>query len=146
MILNNKMRRLTAYYIRKYNTNNPAEIASYLGITILNMPFEDMAAGFYKMINRRKYIFLNSDITDEPFLRVVLAHELGHAIMHPKENCAFMKSKTLLLTSRIETQANTFAAYLLIDDDMLQNFAGFTQEQFCKCTGYPKELIALRLK
>ena len=75
-----------------------------------------------------------------------MAHELGHAILHIKENCAFMSNKTLLLTSKIEQQANYFAAYLLISDKMLSDFVGYTQEYFCKCTGYPKELIELRLK
>lgn len=74
-----------------------------------------------------------------------MAHELGHAILHVKENCAFMSSKTLLLTSKIERQANLFAAYLLIPDDMLADFTGYTQEYFCRCTGYPQELIELRL-
>lgn len=144
--MNSKIRRLVSYYVKSYSTNSPEEIAKALGITIIRMPFDDAAAGFYKLINRRKYIFLNSDLEDEYFLRVVLAHELGHAILHPKENCAFMSRHTLLLTSRIEIQANLFAAYLLISDDMLREFSGFTREQFCACTGFPEELIKLRLK
>lgn len=85
------------------------------------------------------HIYINSDLEDNS-AKVVMAHELGHAILHVKENGAFMSSKTLLLTSKIEQQAN-----LLITDDMLQEYAGFTQEQFCSCTGYPKELLELRL-
>ena len=144
--MNNKqIPKLVSYLKRKYGTDDPEEIADYLGVTIIRMPLEDVVARFYKLLKRRKYIFLNSDIDDDVFLRVVLAHELGHAIMHPKENCAFMKSKTLLLTSRIEKQANIFAAFLLIDDDMLEEFYGYTEEQFCNCTGYPLELLGLRL-
>ena len=144
--MNNKqIPKLVSYLKRKYGTDDPEEIADYLGVTIIRMPLEDVVAGFYKLLKRRKYIFLNSDIDDDVFLRVVLAHELGHAIMHPKENWAFMKSKTLLLTSRIEKQANIFAAFLLIDDDMLEEFYGYTEEQFCNCTGYPLELLGLRL-
>ncbi len=79
-------------------------------------------------------------------MHVVLAHELGHAIMHPKENCAFMSRHTLLLTSKLESQANLFAAHLLINDAMLQDYEGYTQEQFCNCTGLPEELLKLRLK
>lgn len=75
-----------------------------------------------------------------------MAHELGHALMHRKENCCFMAHHTLLLTSRIERQANQFAAHLLISDEMLKDFSGYTKEQFCQCTGYPEELIELRLK
>ena len=144
--MNNKqIPKLVSYLKRKYGTDDPEEIADYLGVTIIRIPLEDVVAGFYKLLKRRKYIFLNSDIDDDVFIRVVLAHELGHAIMHPKENCAFMKSKTLLLTSRIEKQANIFAAFLLIDDDMLEEFYGYTEEQFCNCTGYPLELLGLRL-
>ena len=127
-------------------TNNPEKIAKTLGITIIRMPFDDAVIGFYKLINRRKYIFLNSDIDDEFLLLVVLAHELGHAIMHPKENCAFMSRHTLLLTSKLERQANLFAAYLLINDTLLQDYKGYTREQFCNCTGFPEELLELRLK
>ena len=78
--------------------------------------------------------------------RVVVAHELGHALLHRKENCAFLKNKTLLLTSGIEREANLFAASLLISDEMLQDYTVYTQDQFCQCTGYPKELLELRLK
>ncbi|MDE6221546.1 MAG: hypothetical protein K2G51_14175 [Lachnospiraceae bacterium] len=46
----------------------------------------------------------------------------------------------------IEREANLFAAHLLITDDMLYDYTGFTKEQFCQCTGYPAELIELRLQ
>ena len=99
------------------------------------------------MLNRKRWILINEDIPpDSTFFEIVIAHELGHAVFHRKENCAFIKNRTLLLTSGIEREANIFAAHLLITDDMLQEYAGFTQEQFCQCTGYPKELLELRLK
>lgn len=143
--MDNRIRRTVAYLTKKYGTNDPFEISDYLNVTIIREPLDDLA-GFYKLLKRRKYIFLNSDIEDEAFLRVVLAHELGHAILHPRENCAFIKSRTLLLTSRIEMQANAFAAYLLIDNKTLIEYSGYTQDQFCSSLGYPKELIELRLK
>lgn len=144
--MNNTIKKLIASLKKKYKTTDLYELASFLNVKITSQSFEDLTAGFYIMVNRRKYIFINSDIEDEAFLRVVLAHELGHAILHPKENCAFMGHNTLLLTSKIERQANIFAAYFLIDDDMLNEYAGYTQEQFCDCTGYPMELLKLRLE
>ncbi|NBI73632.1 Zn peptidase, partial [Clostridiaceae bacterium] len=60
--------------------------------------------------------------------------------------CYFIRNKTLLSISKFEKRANLFAAYLLITDEMLMEYKGFTQEQFCNCTGYPKELIKLRLQ
>ena len=101
----------------------------------------------YKLLKRKRWIFVNEEIpVDSPLFQVIVAHELGHAVLHRKENCAFIKNKTLLLSSGIEQEANCFAAYLLITDDMLKEYSEYTKEQFCNYTGYPKELIELRLK
>ena len=140
-----KIRRLIRYYECLTGSRDPVTIAVYAGIGLAVVPLGEIA-GNYKLIKRKRWIFVNEEIPpDSPLFKVVVAHELGHALLHRKENCAFIKSKTLLLTSGIEREANRFAAYLLITEDMLQNYAGCTQEQFCNCTGYPMELIRLRL-
>ena len=146
--MNNKISKLVTYLIKKYETNDPGVLADYLNVTIIKMPLEDMVAGFYKMIKRRKYIFINTDINDESFMYVVLAHELGHAIMHPKENCAFLKNHTLFLTSRFEIEANTFAAHLLISDHDISEYMieqQYTIDMMARLLGYQKELLELRL-
>lgn len=141
-----KAKRLIRYYERIVGSHDPIKIAEYANIRIAILPLGEIA-GNYKLIKRKRWIFVNDNIsTDSPMFKVVVAHELGHALLHRKENCAFIKSKTLLLTSGIEREANQFAASLLISDDMLQDYAGYTQDQFCQRTGYPKELIELRLK
>ncbi|OUQ17642.1 Zn peptidase [Lachnoclostridium sp. An14] len=143
--IEHKIRRLIRYYDRMMGTRDPVSIARQLNIGIAIVPLGEIA-GNYKLLKRKRWIFVNEDIADSQLFRVVVAHELGHAVLHRKENCAFIKHKTLLLTSGIEREANQFAAYLLISDDMLEEYAGCTEEQFCNCTGYPKELIELRLK
>lgn len=143
--IEHKIRRLIRYYDRMMSTRDPVSIARQLNIGIAIVPLGEIA-GNYKLLKRKRWIFVNEDIADSQLFRVVVAHELGHAVLHRKENCAFIKHKTLLLTSGIEREANQFAAYLLISDDMLEEYAGCTEEQFCNCTGYPKELIELRLK
>ena len=143
--IEHKIRRLIRYYDRIMGTRDPVSIARQLNIGIAIVPLGEIA-GNYKLLKRKRWIFVNEDIADSQLFRVVVAHELGHAVLHRKENCAFIKHKTLLLTSGIEREANQFAAYLLISDDMLEEYAGCTEEQFCNCTGYPKELIELRLK
>ena len=141
-----KAKRLIRYDERLIDSRAPVKIAEYANIRIAILPLGEIA-GNYKLIKRKRWIFINDNIpADSPMFRVVLAHELGHALLHRKENCAFIKSKTLLLTSGIEREANQFAASLLISDDMLQDYAGYTQDQFCQRTGYPKELIEVRLK
>lgn len=139
------IKRIVAYYVRRFGTADPFRIAKELGIKVFYHPLGSSTVGMYKYLEHTKCIFLNSDI-DEEYLKVVMAHELGHAILHWKENCCFMAHKTLLLTSRTESDANMFAAHLLIPDDALQEYAGCTREQFCQCTGYPEELIELRLR
>ena len=74
-----------------------------------------------------------------------MAHELGHAIMHRKENCYFIRNKTFLLTSKIESEANKFAAELLITDEHLDENKDFTVKQFSRLLGYHEKFIELKL-
>ena len=144
--IEHKIQRLIHYYERMAGNRDPINIAEYANICIAICPLGEIA-GNYKLIKRKRWIFINDNIPmDSPMFKVIIAHELGHALLHRKENCAFIKNKTLLLTSGIEREANAFAAYLLISDEMLQNYSECTQSQFCDCTGYPMELIRLRLK
>lgn len=145
IILDEKIRRLVAYYVRKYNTNDPFKIAEHLGIQVYFVPLGNVS-GNYRYFERTKCIFINSDIDDSNYLMTIMAHELGHALLHWKENCCFMAHRTLLLTSKIERQANLFAAYLLITDNNLKDFIGFTVEQFSECTGFDIDLINLRIR
>ena len=77
-----------------------------------------------------------------------MAHELGHAILNRKENCYFIRNKTLLLNSKNEIEANKFAVELLLPDEILNEYieSGYTIEQVARITGYYKKLIELRLK
>lgn len=143
--IEHKTKRLIQYYKRITGNCDPVKIAEYAGIRIAILPLGEIA-GNYILLKRKRWIFVNDNIpSDSPLFKVVVAHELGHALLHRRENCAFIKSHTLLLTSGIEREANIFAAHLLITDDMLRDYAGFTKEQFCNSTGYPLELIELRL-
>ena len=96
-------------------------------------------------LKNHRYIFLSNQLSREELI-LVMAHELGHALLDRKSNCYFIRNKTLLLNSRLERRANLFAAYLLISDDLIAEFNGYTIDQMSLCTGYPKELIELRLK
>lgn len=138
-----RIRRVVAYYIRIFGTSNPFEIADRLGVLyqIGNLKQE----GCYMFLKNHRYIFLNSQLSREELI-LVMAHELGHALLDRKSNCYFIRNKTLLLNSKLERRANLFAAYLLIPDDLIAEFKGYTIDQMSLCTGYPKELIELRLK
>lgn len=138
-----RIKRLVAYYKKLCGTSNPFDIADYLGILyqIGNCRYE----GCYIFLKNHRYIFLSNHL-EYPELNLVMAHELGHALLDRKANCYFIRNKTLLLNSRIERRANLFAAHLLIPDSLLEEYSGSTLDQFCSYTGFPEELIELRLK
>lgn len=142
--MKNRVRRLVQYYTKICSTNDPFEIASFLGIHVGLYPLGNIA-GTYKYLEHSRWVFINSDM-EASYRTIIMAHELGHAVLHQKENCCFMAHHTLMLTSKIERQANMFTAYLLITEELLEDYAGCTREQFCDCTGYPQELLELRLK
>lgn len=144
--IEHKTRRIIRYYERMAGSRDPVKIAHHAGIQIAIVPLGEIS-GNYMLIKRKRWIFVNDSIPeDSPMFKVIVAHELGHAFLHRKENCAFIKNKTLLSCSGIEREANRFAATLLITDELLEGYQNCTESQFCDGTGYPKELIELRLK
>ncbi len=141
--MDEKIRRLVSYYIQKYNTTDPFELAECLNVLVLRFPLGKLD-GQYKYLKHTRCIIINSDIDDVNYARIVAAHELGHAIIHTKMNCCFMRNNTLLSTSKVERQANLFAAELLIPDSLLFEYAGYTIEQIACNEGLNKELLELK--
>lgn len=87
------------------------------------MLFEDLGhtLGFYNTYKRFKFIHINNQI-DEITQRFVCAHELGHAVLHPKANTPFLRNQTFFSVDRLEIEANTFAVELLLTDNMVSAY------------------------
>ncbi|MFQ8777280.1 MAG: ImmA/IrrE family metallo-endopeptidase [Roseburia sp.] len=69
-----------------------------------------------------------------------MAHELGHAILHRKENCYFIRNKnTVTLNSKNEIEANKFAMELLISDEVLLEYQDCNHRPGCKSYGISKQ-------
>lgn len=136
------IKRIVSYYVRKFQTTDPFEIADRLGV--LYQIGEIGCEGCYMFLKNHRYIFLNQNL-DEQETRMVMAHELGHAVLHRKENCYFIRNKTLLLNSKNEIEANRFASELLISDDVLKEYREMTTDQLSRILGYNKKFIELRL-
>ncbi len=131
--------------VRKFGTRDPFELADQMGVLYQIGKFS--FAGCYMFLKNHRYIFL-SDQLGENERRVVMAHELGHAILHRKQNCYFIRNKTLFLNSKTEKEANQFAADLLIDDDILLEAKekGYTERQLARLVGCHEKLIALKIQ
>lgn len=97
-------------------------------------------SGCYLYLKRHRCIFINEDLPEND-RHFVMAHELGHALLHRKENCYFIRNKTLLSTSRIEKEANTFAAELLIPDSLIYENSGMTKNQLARLAGYNEKIL-----
>lgn len=126
---------------RKYKTRNPFAIAELLHIQVVywDLPLE--IKGFYQYEKRNRIIFINSNIAIEEQL-VVCAHELGHALFHKTVNTPFMNENTFLSVSKIEREANRFAAELLIPDDSFIEYD--TIYSIASSLNVPIELVSLK--
>lgn len=142
--MNKNIKNIVDYYAKKCDSRDPFDIAEYLNIQIqigqLGTP-----CGCYMFLKNHRCIFLNENLSENE-MKLVMSHELGHAIMHRKLNCYFIRNKTLLLDSKIETEANTFAANLLIPDEIIVENIDYTTEQLSRLLGYNQKLIELRMK
>lgn len=106
--------------VKKHGTTNPFEIAKRKDIIVL---FEDLGntLGFYNTYKRFKFIHINNKI-NETTQQFVCAHELGHAVLHPKANTPFLRNQTFFSVDRLEIEANTFAVELLLTDEMISAY------------------------
>lgn len=130
--------------IKKSGTRNPFELARYLNIAIL---YEELGTinGYYNKPLRMKQIHINYNL-DNNMKHFTCAHELGHAILHPNANTPFLRNHTLLSVDKMEIEANTFAAGLLIPDEIILENYNYTIGQLSRLLGYNQTLIELRLK
>lgn len=136
------IKRLVAYYVRKYDTRNPFQLAEHLNVEVQIGPLGSRA-GCYMFLKNHKCIFLNEDLEEHERM-LVMAHELAHSIMHRKENCYFIRNKTLLLASKIEIEANTFAVELLIPDDLIYENPGMNSTQIARLVGYDEKIMEFK--
>lgn len=141
--MNKNIKNIVEYYVKKCDSRNPFDIADYLNIQIqignLGTP-----CGCYMFLKNHRCIFLNENLSENE-MNLVMSHELGHAIMHRKLNCYFIRNKTLLLDSKIEKEANIFAADLLIPDIEIIDNKELTTRQLSRLLGYQEEIIQLKL-
>lgn len=126
------IKNLVDQLIKKYGTSNPFKLYKLLGIAVVFEPLGSIH-GYYSRSHRTKVIHINENLSRKKQLSTC-AHELGHAIQHPNENTAFLKSKTHFPTSKIESEANEFMIELLFNQDI-------TIHEAVEKYGIPRRLI-----
>lgn len=105
--------------VRKYNTRNAVDIAEALGLKVMYRSDFKNLLGMYVYKWHRGIIFINDKL--EPYLeQMVMAHEIGHDRRHRDISAQQGLQEFSLFrmnNSRIEYEANVFAAHLLIDSE-----------------------------
>ncbi|MFX3617939.1 MAG: ImmA/IrrE family metallo-endopeptidase [Sporolactobacillus sp.] len=123
--------------IKKCRTNNPREIAEKLNIRIIEFALNKEICGYYRYLRKNNFIVINNSLADTMKL-FVIAHELGHAVLHPRVNTYFLRSYTLFPVDKIESEANEFATKLMLANAKV--FEGTTKEMLCREYGIPYEM------
>lgn len=135
----------------KYRTNDLYEICRAMKIRIQTFPMgtsEESCKGFFLMNARCKVITINSDLPDH-IQRIILAHELGHAILHSDAAIsAFHEFAMFDDSDRMEYEANVFAAEFLLEDDEVTERLEEQMDFFtmAKVLSVPPELLDFKCR
>ena len=113
MNINSKIE--TLFY--EFKTSNVKEIADHLDISIQHQDFKAKTLDSRLMIvDSKGYIFVRSDL-DCAYENFLIAHELGHYVLHYDENISFNFLRRVYKT-RLEREANEFAIRLLMYEEL----------------------------
>lgn len=130
--MNKNIRLRVKNLIKKHGTSDPSTLCRKLGIIVL---YDDLGylKGYYKHPRGRKIIVINSLLSK--FAQViVLAHELGHAVLHSNSTAAYLHNNVRFQDSIMENEANKFAAELLANygDETDHYYEGMTEYEHDK--------------
>jgi Zn-dependent peptidase ImmA (M78 family) len=138
------IKEIVRQLIKKHKSTDPFQIAKEKNIIVL---FEELGntLGFYSSYKRIKFIHINNQL-GEMMQRFVCAHELGHAVLHPKSNTPFLRANTLFSVEKLELEANTFAVELLLPDDVITQYQNteLTIYDVAEIYSVPRELVHLK--
>jgi len=127
-----------------YDTKDICELYQHLDIKIIKLSKDNILLRQDEAMYQRNYfdeeiVFIRDDL-DYKYEKFILAHELGHAILHT-ELIAASFNKELINKGKLEKQANYFAVNLLdIELDSI-DFEGYTIEQISKALHITEESL-----
>lgn len=127
--------------IEVYKTRNVYELLDLLEITLIKKKLiNDEKGRCLRDMFGNETIFISNELANEEE-RIVIAHELGHLILHTDLTTSYY----LLNKDQIEVQANKFAAELLIPDNV-EIYEGMTTKELACYLEVSEELVKLKYK
>lgn len=101
--------------VAQHGTRDPFALCRALDIVVTYAPLgRQVKAMYYRMFDAD--IILLDESLNETEQVIVLAHELGHCLLHPGMDACFILRSTLYPLSRYEHEADSFARALLWED------------------------------
>ena len=97
--------------VQRYGTSDPFRIADYLNIEVRWSALGNHPLGKTIYDHDDPIVMLNDNISDTPKRYYVMAHELGHVILH--EGLSSYYTGAYLGHNRLENEANEFAIGLM---------------------------------
>ena len=128
--------------IDEYHSNDPFIIAEKMNINVFTRPLVDIGGYYMVLKNNVKIAVIDSGLSRH-LQKFVLAHEIGHSLLHPEKG-AFMLKTSLFATNRQEVEADKFAIELLLTDSMVNDNIDYTVDNWATVLGLPREIIELR--
>lgn len=103
------------------------EAATFLNIKIEELDLEEDVSGFYVIKDKSAHIGYNK--SNPPVrIRFTIAHELGHYLLHAKQNPLFIdkpynrNANSSTGKNVLEREANAFAAALLMPEKLINEY------------------------
>ncbi len=120
-----RKKRVIYHLLKKYGESDPFRLAKAMGIIVKYQPMgldKGCCKGFFIVHKRIKLITVNCDLP-QVMQRIVLAHEIGHAVLHAESGAIapFTDSKLFDAGNFTEFEANVFASELLLPDEDVVN-------------------------
>lgn len=133
---------------RKFGSRNIYEIIKQSDLHLMKFQNLGKLKGFYTLCLKQYYVGLNDKLPERE-QEMVVAHELGHHILHRP-----LAGKTILndvdfynTKSQTEYEANIFAAEFLVTDKQIELLVDESRDymEMSAILGYDKRLIIFKL-
>lgn len=142
--MNNDIRDIALGLKDLYETNNPFDLCSCLDIVVLFNDLGEELSGFFQRTATGTEILHINNRLNEYERRYICCHELGHAILQPDLAISFFIENPLLLHSKYEIEADSFASELLLEDDIFEKYEGFSIDQIAAAEKVPARLVEMK--
>ncbi len=139
MILIDYIKKSVKQLVEMHETNDPYRLAQAMGIDVDEFPFHRIKGLIFEIAGEST-IVLNANLPEQ-LKRVVLAHELGHQQLSPKNVGHFFLAEHTLMESKVEYEANRFTVELLTWGESPE--IDETVEQFATRVGVPVEMMRI---